>query len=61
MDFKKIEKQLELQGRKKGWLIKNLESYPMEYYRIEKKRKEIPLSWFVKIPQLLCVELTILN
>ena len=61
MDFKKIEKQLELQGRKKGWLIKNLEYYPMEYYRIEKKRKEIPLSWFVKIPQLLCVELTILN
>ena len=52
MDFKKIEKQLELQGRKKGWLIKNLESYPMEYYRIEKKRKEIPhtlsVYWIVQ-------------
>ena len=55
MDFKKVEKELKDQGRRKDWLMKQIGSYPMEYSRVKNGTKEIPLSWFVKIPQLLCV------
>jgi len=57
MNFNKIEQELKLQGRKKNWLIKELNSYAMEYHRVKNQEKEIPLSWSVKIPQLLNVSI----
>lgn len=57
MDFKKVRKELKNQGRTKNWLMQNLGTYPMEFYRVENDEKEIPLKWFVKIPELLCVSI----
>jgi len=57
MNFNKIEQELKLQGRKKNWLIKELNSYAMEYHRVKNNQKELPLSWAIKIPQILHVSI----
>jgi hypothetical protein len=57
MDFKKVRKELKNQGRTKNWLMNQLNSYPMQFHRIEKGYKETPVGWDVKISNLLCVSI----
>ena len=54
MDFEKVERILKSQGRRKDWFMTELGTYPMEYHRVKKHYKEVPVSWGVKIPEILC-------
>ena len=53
MNFETIHKELDFQGRKKTWLIKQIGTYPVEYYRVVNNEKDVPLGWAEKISSLL--------
>lgn len=56
MNFDKVFEVLSKQGRKKSWLINQLNSYPMEFHRVVKNDKDIPIEWYNKIPNILGVQ-----